>query len=1079
MRKIALLLTIVMFVLSQAVNAQTRTVTGTVTSAEDGTTLPGVSIVVKGTSIGTVSDIDGNFTINVPNDAETLVFSFVGMTTLEVLITGNTINVELESSSLNVDEVVVIGYGTTTKSSFTGTATEINAEKIESKNVSNISQALSGEVSGVQVINSNGQPGSTAQIRIRGIGSINGSREPLYIIDGVPLQGDINSIAPSDIESTTVLKDASATAIYGSRGANGVVIITSKKGKDGKNEIEVSLKQGVNFRMLPEYDVYNNPEEYVETAWSALKTRGTLSGQEDPAAYANSYLFYEDTRYPGFDNYYNMWNATGDKLIDPSTGKFNSGIDRKYTPDKWGDELFQGANRTEAGLKISGGNDLTTFYSSFNYLNDEGYYLNSDYERLTGRLNVDHKIRTWLKGSMNMNFMNSTSNFAGGQDEDSNNGFWFVANMPPIFPVYARDAEGNKIEDTIIGGNVFDYGDATYGTRRFASLTNAVGSSTYDVVRTTRKQFSGISKLEATFLKDFTLSSTFGVEYLNSAYDNLGNAFYGGSAEQGGSIYKVKNDYLNFAITNMLRYQKDIGRHHINTFVAQEAAKMEYKRMSAFKSGLVDPWSLELNNAVVSSPSGSFTEELMLVSYFGQLTYDFDEKYFFNGVLRRDGSSKFINEKWGTFGSVGLAWILSKESFMNSTSDFLDELKLKTSYGIIGEQGGIGSYDSYTLYSAGNQNDKIALTEDHVGNPDLTWEEANMFQVGLEFGLFDKISGAVDYYNKSTNNLLFDKRVAPSHGYAIMQINDGKMLNTGIEVELKAEIVKSNDFNINFSINGAFENNEITEMYIDEGTQKQKVIDISGLYGRSVDHSLFDIYTTEYVGVDTETGLAQWNRYYNEVNGTKEYITDMANYMAQNEGNIGTLGKETTTDYSEATEKYIDKSPIPFVRGSFYFDIDYKGFALTTLFNYSLGGYGYDANYASLMEDVNLGGNNWHKDIQNAWKAPGDVTDVPAITGGLNLGTGQNYNQSNRASDRFVTKTDYLALNNVSLSYTFTKSALNKLNIKGLKVFVSGDNLWVGSERKGFYPNTSEVGSSERYQYVSLTSITAGINVKF
>ncbi|HKK63674.1 MAG TPA: SusC/RagA family TonB-linked outer membrane protein [Bacteroidales bacterium] len=1074
MRKIALLLTIFMFVLSQAVSAQTRTVTGNVTSADDGSTLPGVSIVVKGTSIGTVSDIDGEYSINVPNDAETLVFSFVGMDTKEVAITGNTINVELGSSSLSVDEVIVVAYGESTKESFTGSVDVVTAEKIETKNVSNVSQALAGEAAGVNVINNNGQPGSTADIRIRGIGSINGSRSPLYVVDGVPLQGDLNSINPGDIESTTILKDASATAIYGSRGANGVILITTKKGKEGESLIEADVKYGINMKMLPDYDVFESPERYTETAWSALKTRGMLSGEADPAAYANNTIFDGSV---GIDPYYNLWDVDGTQLFNEN-GQIVNNASRRYEPELWRDEMFQQANRTEANVKLSGGQDKTKFYTSFGFLDDQGYYINSDYQRFTARSNISHELRDWLKGSTNMSYMNSVSNFSGGQEEDSNNGFWFVANMPPIYPVYARGKNGDMVRDEVLNINRYDFGDGTYGTRRFASLTNAVANSTLDVVRQTRNQVSGNTYLEATFLKDFTLSTRFGVEYLNSAYDNLGNAFYGGSAEQGGSIYKVKENYFAYTTTNMLSYDKQFGDHNISAFIAQEASYYKYQWMSSFKSNLADPFSLELDNAVVSSPSSSYAIEQVLASYFGQVKYDFNEKYFFQGVIRRDGSSKFVNEKWGNFGSAGFAWMLSKEDFMAGTSGIIDELKLKASYGIIGEQGGIGAYSGYDLYSVNNLDDNISLQFDEKGNPDLTWEQAGMFQVGTEFLLFDRISGSVDYYNKSTENLLIDRRVNPSLGYAIIQVNDGTMINSGVEVLLDAEIVKSNDFNINFGINAAFEHNEITNMPIDPSTGEQKVINVDGRYGLAVGHSIFDFYAPEYVGVDADNGAAQWNRYYNEVDGNKEYIQDMELYLAENEDNIGTIGKEITNDYSVATNKYVEKSAIPKVRGSFNLDADYKGFALTALFSYSLGGYGYDANYADLMHDDRIGGNNWHKDIANAWKNPGDETDVPAITGQLNTGE-INYAQANRYSTRFITSTNYLALNNLSLSYSFNESLLESINIKGLKLYVSADNLWVASAREGFYPNTSEVGASERYLYVPLTSITGGIKVKF
>ncbi len=1078
MLKIRQVLLCLLLVVASIANAQSKKVSGQVTSEGDGEPMPGVSILVKGTDGGAITDNDGNFEVTVTDNNAVLVFSFIGMKTKEVKVgTASKLKITLSSSALSMDEVIVVGYGTTTKESFTGSATKIDSKSIESKNASNIAQALAGEAAGVQVISGNGQPGSAPSIRIRGIGSINGSRGPLYIVDGMPVQGDLNSIVPSDIESTTILKDASATAIYGSRGANGVVIITTKKGKSGKSEVEVDVKYGINFKMLKDYDYMTSPEEFIETGWQAVYTEGMLGGSADPAAYANDYLYHD--RY-GIDTKYNIWDADADKLIDPATGKFYAGINRKYTPEKWSDELFQNANRTEANLKISGGTEKNRFYTSFNVLDDKGYYLNSDFQRFSGRSNINHEIKTWLKGSMNTSFMHSVSNFAGGQDEDSNNGFWFVANMPSIYPVYAHDADGKLVPDNVLGGSVYDYGDGTYGTRGFASLTNAAASSNYDVVRQTRNQFSGNAKLEATFLKDFSLSSNFGVEYLNHAYDILGNAFYGGSAPQGGSIYKVKSDYLAYTSTNMLRYEKEYGAHNISAFVAQEASFLQYKTLNAFKSNLADPFSLELNNAVVSSPSGSYTVEQMLLSYFTQVTYDYDGKYFFQGVLRRDGSSKFVNDKWGTFGSVGLAWMLSKEDFMESTSDIIDEIKIKSSYGVIGEQGGIGAYSGYDLYSVNNLNDNVSLSWDSKGNPDLTWEQSKMFQVGAEFKLFDRISGGIDYYIKNTDNLLISKQVPIGIGYASKLVNDGQMRNSGLEIVLDISVIETDDLYVNLGVNAAFERNEITEMPIDDATGKQKPIDISGLYGRSVGHSLYDIYTKEYVGVDTNTGAAQWNKYYNEVNGVKEYITDMETYKNDNKDNIGTIGKEVTSIYSEATKLFVDKSPIPKVRGSFNLEAGYRGFTINALFSYSLGGHGYDTNYADLMGDDYVGNNNWHKDIKGAWQKPGDITNIPAITNNTyNSTTLVNYGDANRASTRFITSTNYLSLNNVVLAYNFNKNVLEKIGLDGLKLYVSGSNLWVASKRQGFYPNTSEVGASSRYQYTPMTSITGGINIKF
>lgn len=1068
------------FVFTGVISAQIKTITGAIKSANDGSSIPGASVQVKGTGTGSISDVDGNYSIQVSGNNVVLIFKFIGMKTIEIPVEDKeVINVLMEVASADIDEVLVIGYGTTTKQTFTGTATKVDSKNIEAKNVSNITQALQGEVAGVQVINSNGQPGSKASLRIRGIGSINGSSDPLYIVDGIPVQGDLNSISPSDIESSTILKDASATAIYGSRGANGVVIITTKQGKKGKSEIAIDVKSGTNLRLLPEYNVFTNPEEYVETAYSALYTQGRLLGERDPGKYANTYLFNSNSRSPGFDSYYNLWSKPGAELIDPQSMTFWPGSSRRYNPEKWSDELFQASSRNEAGVRISGGTDKNSFYTSFNYLNDKGYYLNSDYQRFTGRSNIKHEIRPWLEGTLNMSFMHATSNFAGGQDTDSNNGFWFAANMPPIYPVYARNADGTLVNDEKLGGYQFDYGDGRFGRRRFGALTNAVATSTLDVVRRYRNQFGGNSRLVAKIYSGLTYESTFGLEYLTSDFDNLGNAFYGGSAEQGGSIFKNKDNYLAFTATNLLRYKTSVGSHTFNGFIAHEGTALEYKTLSTFKTNLADPFSLELNNAVINNPAGSYKIDYALSSYFGQIAYDFDEKYFVQAVLRRDGSSRFKENKWGTFGSISAAWVLTSEAFMESFTDKLNNLKVKASYGVNGEQRGLSAYTGYSFYQVSNLNDLVALSPQSIGNPNLTWERASMYQVGAELEAFNRINLDIDYYVKNTNNLIFQKRIAPSLGYAIIDVNDGTMVNSGVEISFKSTVFENDAWLIDVGVNGAFERNKIKSMPIETSTGKQKVINVNGIYAFSVGRSIYDIYTVEYAGVNTDNGASMWYRYYDEkANGSINYITDMETYLHENKDRVGTIKKETTTNYWDATNKYVDKSPIPTVRGAFNLSATYNNIELTALFAYSLGGHAYDGNYATLMGDDLVGSNNWHKDIQYAWKKPGDITGVPAITSGYTSGD-INYNHANRTSTRFITSTDYLALNNIVLAYTFNKNLLDKVKLKGLKVYASADNLWVGTKRKGFYPNTSETGASSVYQYVPMTSISGGLNIKF
>ncbi len=1014
-------------------------------------------------------------TLKVPADAKILVFSFIGMETQEVAINGKTtINVVMKSASEKVEEVMVVGYSTTTKQSFTGTAKQVSGEKLARKSSADISKALQGESAGVQVINTSGQPGTTAKIRIRGFGSVNGNRDPLYIVDGLPYNGQISAINPSDIESTTILKDASATAIYGSRGANGVVVITTKKGKAGKSQIEVDVKYGVNMSLIPRYETLSSPEEYAEMSWDALRQRATFDNTLDlengtPGEYASKYLF--DKEKGGISSHYNMWKSA--TMIDPVTGKFIAGVERKYNPKDWEDEAFQNSNRLESNVKISGGADKTRYYTSFGLLNDKGYSINSDFKRYTGRVNVSHQAKKWLKGSMDMGYSYSEMN-VGGQTSDSGSVFWFVDNIPPIYPLYLRDADGNMVRDPYFGGHQYDYG---VNGRGFGALTNAISDATYDHKRHTTQGFDGNAYLEATFLKNFKVSSRFGFNYYNNSYDSRSNPFYGGAAKQNGSIFKQKTELFAYTWTKMLKYSNQFDLHSISAFVAHENTSWERKRMSAFKTNLADPFGNELNNAVVSSPSSSYTIDYALESYFLQANYDYDKKYFASFTVRRDGSSRFLKDKWGTFGSVGLGWVVSNESFMENV-EWVNRLKVKGSYGVLGEQAGVGFYPGYDLFSVDNLNNNISLSFQTKGNPDLTWETSKMLQLGVELELFDRLEASFDYYVKNTDDLIFDRRVGPSIGYAMIKVNDGRLRNSGFEFDLTGHVVKTNDFTLDLSINGEMMNNELIDMPIDPSTGKQKVIDVAGLYGRSVGHSLYDFYTTEYVGVDPSNGLSQWNLYYVDKNGNAQYddgerIASMSQYLADNpDVKQSDIQKTTTSTYADATLKYVDKSVIPTVRGAFRLEANYKGFELSAQFVYSLGGYAYDGAYAGLMRNSQMGGNNWHVDMRNRWQKPGDVTDIPRIDGAFTA-------NSTSASTRFLTKADYLNLNNVRLGYKFPKKMVEKLGISAASVWVSGDNLLMLSKRKGFYPSTSESGGSSTYRYSPLSTITAGVKVQF
>jgi len=1068
MKKISLLLAFLGFIGLQVVFAQTRDLSGAVTSSEDGSPIPGASVVAKGTTMGTVTDTDGKFTLKVPVSAKALMVSFVGMVSAEVPITGSTnYAIKLKSENISVDEVVVVGYGTTTKQSFVGSIKTIKTENLQVKSVSNVSQSLAGESAGVQVINTSGQPGSSATIRIRGLGSVNGNRDPLYVLDGVPFSGALNSINPNDIETTTVLKDATATAIYGSRGANGVILLTTKSGKAGTSVIEVDFKTGVNVSSLPRYSTIKSADQYIGLSWEAMYNKGVALGNADPTKYANDNLFTPST----IDPKYNLWNATAATLIDPATHMIKDGVTRKYSPENWEDYGFQNSSRTEANVTFRGGNEKTKYFTSFGFLNDAGYIINSDFKRYNATINLESKVKPWLTTTAKMSYSGTETN-NNGQSSDSGSIFWFVDNMPPIFPLFLRDATGAIVKDPIFGGNQYDYGIG----RLFGGLTNSIADAHFDRSRTNRNQLAGNFGLNIKFHENLTFESTFGAQYYASKYNSMNNPFYGSAAQQGGYIYKADTQLMTYNFLNLLRYKKGFGEHNFEALVAHESNSWESKTATASKEKMVHPNIDDLNNfVIVSSPPTSYTDQVRLESYFGQVNYNFGNKYYFSGSLRRDGTSRFIGKnKWDNFGSIGLSWVVTKESFMKSLP-LVSFLKYKISYGIIGEQQGVGIYPAYNTFDISNLNKQISISARDIGNPDLTWEKSKMFQTGIEFSLGKYLDGSLDYYIKNTSNLIFDRRVGPSVGYALITVNDGVLRNSGFEFDLTAHIINKRDYGLNLTVNGEFLSNKLITMPIEPATSKPKVLDVAGLYGRSENHSLYDFYTREWAGVDPADGTSMWYQNYHDANSNGvldagESILSLHEYTTANPDS--TISRTTTKTYANATQKYVGKSAIPKVRGAFRLEGRVKNFDISAQFIYSVGGYAYDGAYAGLMGNGVVGNNNWSTDILNRWQKPGDITNVPRLSSNQDVNV-------NSSSTRFITKADFLTLNNIRVGYTVPQKWTEKVGISSANIFVSGDNLFLLSARDGFNPSTNEVGASDTYRYSPLSTYTLGLRVKF
>lgn len=556
------------------------------------------------------------------------------MQTQEVTIKPH-VRVVMQSDTELLDEVVVVAYGTATKRSFTGSATEIKGDRIANKNPSELSKALTGEVAGVQVISTSGQPGSNASIRIRGLGSVNSSRAPLYVVDGIPFGSDLSGIDPSDIESTTVLKDATATALYGSRAANGVILLTTKRGKKGKTQVEANVKYGINTRIIPLYDTMESPERFIELTWEGIKNKYQYAGGRDEAAaaaMASKLLWGYDDPQKGYQNTgiykgYNMW-STGD-VIDPSTGKFKAGVVRKFTPEKWEDYIFRTGEKVEANVKISGGSDKLSHYTSFGYLKDEGYYIGSDFERFNARSNLSQDITSWLKSNVNMAYSYMELN-KPGQGDNMNNGFQFINFMPSIFPVFQRDADGNKIKDNVVGGYLYDYGMAEGYGRPYASGVNPAGAIQLDKNEYQSHSFNGNAMFEATFLKDFKGTVNFGLQYLGTKNNELTNPYYG-DAEGLGRIFKNMSTFFSFTSNQILSWKKSFGVHNLDAFVAHESTFYKSSDNYGQKSKIVRPNNTEWSNAVIMDYMDSQTYGFDMESYFGQIRYDYNDKYFFHG----------------------------------------------------------------------------------------------------------------------------------------------------------------------------------------------------------------------------------------------------------------------------------------------------------------------------------------------------------------------------------------------------------------------------------------------------------------
>lgn len=1100
-----LLLSVVGFAL-----AQNKVVKGVVIGKSDNLPVIGAAVVVDGNaSMGVATNFDGKFELTVPSSAKNLKISYLGYKDKIVPISTTNMTIYLEPDAKELDAVMVVAYGTQSKNSFTGSASKVDLSNVQSKATSDLSTALEGVAPGVQVF-TNGQPGASAAVQIRGIGSLNSDTSPLYVVDGIPYGLSLNGIDQADIESMTVLKDASATSLYGARAANGVILITTRKGALGKVNIEANVRAGYNMRLIPLYDVIDSPEQYMELSYSALKNAyytklnddETTWGAQLEAAYKKEgktapnvadLLFYDDDGiYKGIPaRYGSMWILNADdsarvgRFIDPETGKFRSHLKRRYL-SRWEDEIFRTGQNYQADVKVSGGSDRTRFYTSMGFQKNIGYYIGSDFSRFNIRNNITTEIIKNMNLTSNLSYSRTSLNNPG-QGGNDNNGFYFVNRMPPIYPVFLYDDKGEIIKDTVLEGRYkYDYGEG----RPFGALINPAGSIALDQRHTATNLIMSNFSLDYRFFNDFKFAVNYGLQVQYNDTRELVNKYYG-DAKGKGRIYSYKNLYTSHTLNQILSWNRKFGSHAFDVFVAHEASWSNNRVDYVAKSDLFLNDANFMNNAIKPLEINGADYETALESYFGQLRYEYDNRYFVSASLRRDGSSKFApGHRWGTFGSVGFAWMISNEKFMNNYK-WLDNLKFKTSYGILGNQSlslgytedDVDLYPYMNIYKVSNVNDKFSISKYYIGNPNLTWESSDIFNIGLEGSIY---SGAftwdIEYFVKRTDNMLFTQQIPTSLGYASLPSNDGALVNHGLEFNLGSRLVNTKLVKLDFSVNGGFYRNYITRM-AKKGNGEEKTFEVVGNYLRKKGISIQDYYMKEYRGVDKETGYPLWSAKYYEVENTEtgkmepRYIDDYEAFVEKGEVDLSLVKDGITNDYNKAVSMAIGKSAIPDLVGGFSWTLSVGDVSWSTQFSYGIGGYGYDGGYAGLMNsNASIGTVAFHKDMLNAWTPTNKNSDIPFMTAGKD----NKYTMySNYTSTRFLTNRSYLNLSNTRLSYNVPKDWLKKVGMASASVFVSADNLFVITARKGYISMTNNSGETSNRGYLPVSTVSVGAQVKF
>lgn len=1026
MKKLIVLLPVLFLIGWQAVNAQT--VTGVVTSADDGFPLPGVTVIVKGTHHGTATDVDGNYSITMQGGSE-LVFSFVGMKD-QTAVVGNKkiVNVALENDSQSLEELIVTGYGLTRRRAFTGAATTIGSDEIIRTTDANPMKSLEGTVPGLQLNVASGQPGAPVNILVRGRNSINSGTQPLYVIDGVPITAGImgvrenegqtlsplSTLNPADIETMTVLKDATATSIYGARAANGVIVVTTKQGKAGKLQVNLSLRMGM--EMLPAMTrSYKslNAEQYTELQGEGLLNNYLVNGENgDAAGYNNKYF---GGQFP----------YTREGMEGLLYGVLE--VDGK-TNTNWLDEVTRVGFVQEYNLDLQGGGTTETapkFFASMNYFNNQAIIVGKDLERFSGRLNFNQApSKLFYYGfAINLSYTKSNMGSGGGYFTDP---FTQAYEQSPLFPV--KDADGEWFFGTLNGYNPVamrsKYGDKNEAKQYRATITPF---------------------LNINFRKDLIFSSKVGIDYYDLKEFGYWSFLQPQGLEMRGLGEQATGASTLLSITNTLNYLRDFNKkHNLNLLIGQEAQKTRLNE--SYLAGQNYP-VMDLNpvsNTSVPSSASTTRREVAIASFFFNGQYNYLDKYYFSVSARGDASSRFGEDhRWAGFWSAGARYRISEEHFMAPTRGWLDNLTVRSSYGTSGNQDvGDSWYASRNLFDFGyNYNGLPGSAHLQEGNPDLKWEQTNKFNVGMDVSFLRRITVEFDYYYHKTKDMVFLVPVSRVTGLREVPQNIGELENRGVEFTVNARAVQYMGFNWDVTFVGSRNKNKVLRL-----STENPIEGSFSIIEKGRDINTFKM--PRYAGVDPQTGKPLWYK--------------------------GTEGKELTSVYTEAGKRYAG-SASPKFTGSFISKMFYKGFDFSFQLNYVLGGkiYGNNLRYD---EQTGAGGfNNTTRYVyDNRWQKPGDKTDVPRFVYG-------DVSNANKASTRFLMKGNYLKIRSMSLGYTLPKDMVSRAWMNLARVYVSADNIYtfMAKDFRGF--DSSGVGADGVmfWNYPAPRNVMFGITVGF